>query len=68
MTKGRSTTYDERISTVEDCIGNEHNCAITAEKHKISYQQVYMWVHKYKKTVLKLFKTGEVVQSPMVLV
>ena len=49
MTKGRSTTYDERISIVEDCIRNEHNYAITAEKHNVSYQQVYMWVHKYEK-------------------
>lgn len=48
MIKGRSTTYSERISIVEDCIGNEHNYAITAEKYKVSYQQVYMWVHKYE--------------------
>lgn len=48
MTKGRKTTRDERIKIVEDCIANNNNYNETAEKYKVSYQQVYTWVHKYQ--------------------
>ena len=48
MTKGRKTTFDERISIVEECIRNNSNYAETAEKYDLSYTQVYMWVRKYK--------------------
>ena len=48
MTKGRKTTFDERISIVEECIRNNSNYAETAKKYDLSYTQVYMWVRKYK--------------------
>ena len=48
MTKGRATTYDERIAIVSYCIehGNDYTAAI--EKYGISYQQIYAWVRKYR--------------------
>lgn len=49
MDKGRITTFDERVLAIEDCITNDHNYAVMAKKHKVSYQQVYTWVKKYKK-------------------
>lgn len=48
MTKGRKTTYDERIEIVQYCIEHENNYAETAEKYQVSYQQVYTWMKKYK--------------------
>ena len=48
MTKGRITTYEERIEIVEYCIEHENNYAETAEKYKVSYQQVYTWIKKYR--------------------
>lgn len=50
MTKGRKTTYDERIKIVEYCITHQRNYNETAEKFKVSYQQVYSWVKKYEST------------------
>ncbi len=49
MTKGRKTTYDERIEIVQYCIEHENNYNETAEKYKVSYQQVYLWLRKYDK-------------------
>lgn len=48
MTKGRATTYEERIEIVSFCIerGNDYTAAI--EKYGISYQQIYAWVRKYR--------------------
>lgn len=50
MTKGRKTTYDERVEIVKYCIEHQNNCAETAEKYQVSYQQVYAWTNKYKKS------------------
>jgi transposase-like protein len=47
MTKGRKTTYEERIEIVEDCLKNGQDYNATAKKHNVSYQQVYSWVGKY---------------------
>lgn len=47
MTKGRKTTYEERIEIVKYCIDNRINYGKTAEKYQVSYQQVYGWVQKY---------------------
>ena len=49
MTKGRPTTYDERIVIVPFCIEHQHNYAQTAQKFQVSYQQVYFWTNKYLK-------------------
>lgn len=48
MTKGRKTTYEERIEIVEYCIAHRKNYTETTEKFKVSYQQVYSWVKKYE--------------------
>lgn len=48
MTKGRKTTYEERIEIVEYCITHQKNYSETAEKFQVSYQQVYSWVKKYE--------------------
>jgi transposase len=49
MTKGRATTYDERIEIVKSCIEHQNNYAETAQKFQVSYQQVYSWTNKYLK-------------------
>ena len=48
MAKGRKTTYDEKIEIVAFCIENNLNYQLTSDKFKVSYQQVYTWVRKYK--------------------
>ena len=48
MTKGRKTTLQERIDIVTDHIESGMSYAETAEKHGVSYQQVYQWIQKYK--------------------
>ena len=48
MTKGRKTTYDERVEIVIYCIEHQNNYAETAQKYQVSYQQVYSWTTKYE--------------------
>lgn len=48
MTKGRKTTWEERIQIALDCLGNGKDYQITADTYKVSYQQVYQWVKKYE--------------------
>ncbi|MCM3042763.1 helix-turn-helix domain-containing protein [Paenibacillus motobuensis] len=48
MTKGRSTTWQERIDIVLHCIAHEHDYRKTAAQFKVSYNQVYQWVKKYE--------------------
>lgn len=48
MTKGRKTTFQERINIVEDCLKNGGDYNATALKFNISYNQIYSWVNKYK--------------------
>lgn len=48
MTKGRKTTYDERVEIVTYCIEHKNNYAETAQKYQVSYQQVYSWTTKYE--------------------
>lgn len=47
MTKGRKTTYDERVEIVKYCMEHELNYAASAQEYQVSYQQVYQWVGKY---------------------
>ncbi|GAA0373828.1 transposase [Bacillus horti] len=49
MTKGRTTTYNERVNIVKYCIEHQKNYAETAQKFQVSYQQVYSWTSKYEK-------------------
>lgn len=48
MTKGRQTTFNERIEIVQYCIEHNHNYAETAEKYQISYQQARNYTIKYE--------------------
>ena len=56
MTKGRKTTYKERVEIVAFCIENNHNYQLTSDKYKVSYQQVYTWVRKYKENGHELLR------------
>ncbi|GAA0382549.1 hypothetical protein GCM10008968_43150 [Bacillus horti] len=49
MTKGRTSTYNERVNIVKYCIEHQKNYAETAQKFQVSYQQVYSWTSKYEK-------------------
>ena len=48
MTKGRKTTFDERVEIVQYCIAQDHNYAETAAKYGISYQQARNYTVKYE--------------------
>ena len=48
MTKGRKTTFDERIEIVQYCIAHDHNYAETATKYSVSYQQARSYTVKYE--------------------
>ena len=48
MTKGRKTSFDERVEIVQYCITHDHNYAKTAVKYKVSYQQARSYTVKYE--------------------
>lgn len=48
MTKGRTTTLDERIEIVSYCIAQGKDYGAAIEKYTVSYQQIYSWVGKYE--------------------
>jgi transposase len=48
MTKGRSTTWQERLEIVQYCLSHNQDYRKIAEQHQASYQQVYQWVKKYQ--------------------
>jgi transposase len=48
MTKGRKTTFDERVEIVQYCIAHDRNYAKTAKKYKVSYQQARSYTVKYE--------------------
>lgn len=48
MTKGRATTFQERIDIVHYCLSQQHDYQKTADQYKVSYQQIYQWVKKYE--------------------
>ena len=48
MTKGRNTTYEERVEIVSYCIEHGNNYTAAIEKYGVSYQQIYSWVRKYQ--------------------
>ena len=48
MTKGRKTTFEERVELVQYCIAHNHNYAETAENHRVSYQQARSYTIKYE--------------------
>ena len=58
MTKGRSTNWKQRIDIVLYCIAKNDDYQDTSEKYKVSYQQVYQWVKKYKEGGEDALKDG----------
>jgi transposase len=48
MTKGRTTTLQERIDIVLYCLNHNRDFNKTANQFQVSYQQVYGWVKKYE--------------------
>ncbi len=48
MTKGRKTTFEERVDIVRYCIAHDHNYAETAENYQVSYQQARSYTIKYE--------------------
>lgn len=48
MTKGRVTTWQERIDSVLYCLANGQDYTKAASHFHVSYQQVYSWVKKYE--------------------
>lgn len=48
MTKGRPTTWQERIDIVQYCHAHQHDYRKTADQFQVSYQQVYQWVKKFE--------------------
>ncbi|BAE84722.1 helix-turn-helix domain-containing protein [Desulfitobacterium hafniense] len=48
MTKGRKTTFDERVESVQYCIAHDHNYVETSEKYQVSYQQARNFTPKYE--------------------
>ena len=49
MTKGRKTTFEERVEIASYCISHDHNYSETAEKFGVSYQQARNYTVKYEK-------------------
>ena len=48
MTKGRKTTFEERVEIVAFCIEHGKDYGLTIETYKVSYQQIYSWIKKYE--------------------
>lgn len=49
MTKGRKTTFNERVEIASYCISHNHNYAEAAVKFSVSYQQARNYTIKYEK-------------------
>ena len=47
MKKAKSTTLDERLKIVTECLANDKNYGAMALKYQCSYQQVRNWVKRY---------------------
>ncbi|MFD1448989.1 helix-turn-helix domain-containing protein [Oceanobacillus profundus] len=56
MTKGRKTTWEERIEIAVYCLENEKDYQEATDKYKVSYQQVYQWVKKYETKGVEVLK------------
>ena len=48
MTRGRKTTFNERVEIVQYCIAHDRNYAETATKFDVSYQQARSYTVKYE--------------------
>lgn len=64
MTKGRKTTFEERVEIVEYCIAHDRNYAETAEKYGVSYQQARNYTIKYEESGVKGLKDNRGRRKP----
>ena len=48
MRKARSTTQEERLQIVRECLESRKNYGEMALKYNVSYQQVRTWTQKYE--------------------
>jgi len=48
MTKGRATTWQERMDILLYCLANEQDYPKAITHFHVSYQHVYSWVKKYE--------------------
>ena len=48
MTKGRKTTFNDRVEIVQYCIAHDYNYTETAAKFGVSYQQARSYTVKYE--------------------
>ena len=48
MKEGRETTQEERVAIAKECLEENSSYGEIAIKYKVSYQQVYTWVKKFK--------------------
>ena len=48
MTKARSTTQEERLQIVKDCLESGRNYGEMALKYNVSYQQVRTWTMRFE--------------------
>ncbi len=58
MTKGRSTTWQERIEIALYCLAHERDYGKAAAQFKVSYQQIYGWVKKYEEGGTEALQDG----------
>ena len=48
MKQGRSTTQEERVQIIKDCLASGKNYGEMALKYKVSYQQVRTWMLRFE--------------------
>lgn len=48
MTKGRKVTYEEKLQITQFCIEHENDYYLACEQYRVTYQQIYSWVRKYR--------------------
>lgn len=64
MTKGRKTTFEERVEIASYCISHDHNYSETAEKFLVSYQQARSYTVKYEKDGLSALQDNRGKRKP----
>ena len=64
MTKGRKTTFEERVEIASYCISHDHNYSETAEKFGVSYQQARNYTVKYEKDGINALRDNRGKRKP----
>lgn len=64
MTKGRKTTFEERVEIASYCISHDHNYSETAENFSVSYQQARNYTVKYEKDGLDALQDNRGKRKP----